>query len=279
MHENNFEFYLRNMLTSIAIACLSYYNIRYTAALVIQMGDHIAFKHGVRMKIVSIASLIQVCLLLRFFWIWTANFFWFQYPHGARDYLTFEASFFVLSELLPFLIFCVVLTIRIMAYKRDYYEKILRETNVDVTKTTTERGRAHSDVSKSAMVNSLEPDNRASQTPGTAVYEDPYSDNRSRNRRPDGHSPSASRESMVSRTMSEVSDRRMSADFGPNITQRMDLGPLNMYYKEGLKSSMSPLTTIKNRLPGLPAFAKNFFFKPVKDTNDITNTHSFLEGP
>jgi hypothetical protein len=213
IHENNFEFYLRNLLTSIAIGCLSYYNIRYTAALVIQMGDHIAFKHGVRMKIVSIASLIQVCLLLRFFWIWTANFFWFQYPHGARDYLTFEASFFVLSELLPFLIFCVVLTIRIMAYKRDYYEKILRETTGDEIKISTGRDRAQSDVSKSAMVNSLEPDNRASQSPGIALYEDPYSDNR-----PDGIAPTASRDSMLSRTISEVSDRRMSADFGRNVT-------------------------------------------------------------
>lgn len=78
IHENNWAFYLRNMLTSIAIGCLSYYNIRYTAALVKKMGDHIAFKRGVRMKIVSIAALIQVCLLLRFFWIWTCNFFWYQ---------------------------------------------------------------------------------------------------------------------------------------------------------------------------------------------------------
>ena len=59
----------------------------------------------------------------------------------------------------------------------------------------------------------------------------------------------------------------------------MDLGPLNRFYREGLNSSMSPLVTIQARLPGLPTFAKNFFFKPVKDTNDISDlNYSVLEG-
>lgn len=44
MHENNLEFYLRNLLTTIAIGFLSYYNIRYTAKLYKQMGQHTAFK-------------------------------------------------------------------------------------------------------------------------------------------------------------------------------------------------------------------------------------------
>jgi hypothetical protein len=119
MYENNFEFYLRNTLTSIAVVILSYYNIRYAVSLINRMSEYTAFKHGVRFKIIGISTLIQVCLILRFFWIWTANYFWWS-PHGARDYLAFEATFFVLSEVIPFLIFCVVLTIRIAAYGRDY---------------------------------------------------------------------------------------------------------------------------------------------------------------
>lgn len=59
----------------------------------------------------------------------------------------------------------------------------------------------------------------------------------------------------------------------------MDLGPLNRFYREGINSSMSPLVVLQNNLPGLPTFAKNFFFRPVKDTNDISDlTHSVLEG-
>jgi hypothetical protein len=119
MYENNFEFYLRNLLTSIAIGLLSYYNIRYTYKLYVEMGEHATFRNGVRCKILSIACLIQVCLVLRFFWIWTANYFWWS-SHGARDYLMFEATFFVLSEIVPFLIFCVVLIVRIQAYRRDF---------------------------------------------------------------------------------------------------------------------------------------------------------------
>ena len=152
------------MLTSIAIGFLSYYNIRYTSALVKQMGQHSVFKQGVRFKIVSISVLIQICLVLRFFWIWTANYFWWSI-NGARDYLTFEATYFVLSELIPFLIFCVVLTIRISAYKRDY-ERVIRESTMSDPQKQS-RVRAFSDVSKSAMVNKLEQDdNRVTLSSG-----------------------------------------------------------------------------------------------------------------
>jgi hypothetical protein len=120
MHENNFEFYLRNSLTSVAIGFLSYYNIRYTSGLYSLMGKHAAFRNGVRCKIITISTLIQVVLILRFFWIWACNYFWWKPNDGAEYFLIFDATFFVLSEVIPFLIFCVVLTCRIHSYSKDY---------------------------------------------------------------------------------------------------------------------------------------------------------------
>jgi hypothetical protein len=125
MHENNLEFYLRNSLTSVAIGFLSYYNISYTSCLVNLMGDHHAFRNGVRCKIICISSLIQVCLVLRFIWIWTCNFFWWS-KNGAEYYLVFESTFFSLSEVVPFLIFCIVLTCRIHSYSLDYKKIVAR---------------------------------------------------------------------------------------------------------------------------------------------------------
>ena len=124
---------------------LSYYNIRYTYMLFVEMGEHVTFRNGVRGKIVSIACLIEVCLVLHFFWIWMANYFWWS-QHGARDYLTFEIVYFVLSELIPFLIFCVVLTIRIQGYSRDY-KMMKQQQQVD-----SSPHRSMSDESNSAMM-------------------------------------------------------------------------------------------------------------------------------
>jgi len=128
MHENNLEFYLRNSLTSVAIGFLSYYNIRYTTSLVMLMSNHIAFKNGVRCKIISISTLIQVCLILRFFWIWSCNYFWWSPKYGAEYFLIFEATFYILSELVPFLIFCAVLACRIQSYSQDYKKMVIRRT-------------------------------------------------------------------------------------------------------------------------------------------------------
>jgi hypothetical protein len=44
IHENNAEFYIRNLLTSIAIFLLSYYNMRYTLLLFVEMGHHASFR-------------------------------------------------------------------------------------------------------------------------------------------------------------------------------------------------------------------------------------------
>lgn len=120
MYENNLEFYLRNTLTSIAIILLSYYNIRYTYGLSKLMSTHAAFRNGVRCKIITISTLIQVVLFLRLVWIWTCNFFWWKPNDGAEYFLVFDATFFSLSEVIPFLIFCVVLTCRIYSYTQDY---------------------------------------------------------------------------------------------------------------------------------------------------------------
>ena len=127
MHENNLEFYLRNSLTSVAIGFLSYYNIRYTSCLVMLMGDHNAFRNGVRCKITCISALIQICLFLHFFWIWTSNFFWFH-KNGAEYYLAFEAMFYTLFEVVPFMIFCGVLICRIRSYSLDYKKIVARRT-------------------------------------------------------------------------------------------------------------------------------------------------------
>lgn len=228
MYENNLGFYLRNLLTSIAIGMLCYYNIRYTNSLYRQMGNHVAFRHGVRCKILSISILIQVCLVMRFVWIWMANYFWWS-DHGARDYLAFEATFFTLSEIVPFLIFCVVLTCRIRAYSKDY--KMIRESMLSKASGGLEQTRRDSDVSN-VLGNKME----IEVDEDGARYEDLGFNN---SRHTEAPADSSNNGSFMSETRDDPSeehgkDRKQSADFGPlRYSNTLDLGPLNQVYREG----------------------------------------------
>ena len=191
---------------------------------------------------------------MRLFFIWGSNYFWYRQDQTA--WIFFLISYYTVSEIVPFTIFCVVLIFRIINYRQDYKVMIeaFRKNNRTISESEDYDNVVIDDQSEVSF--SVSPKNIPLDKSNK------FKHFRSPNRSPNSAGGSLSMNS-DDRTISESS---IGGSFKRNRQSRvLDLGPLSQKYIEG-NHSRSPLIQtqkVSEELPNLPLFSKIFFFRPV----------------
>lgn len=76
-YEDNWLYYTRNVLTSIAICTLSFYNVNTCLVLCKYLRTHASFAN-VKRRVIYLSVLIEIVMILRLAMIWLANYFWYM---------------------------------------------------------------------------------------------------------------------------------------------------------------------------------------------------------
>jgi hypothetical protein len=79
IYEDNWEYYTRNGLTTIALTTLCFYAITTGHYVSQELRKIESFKTAVCRRVLILCALMVVVLLLRLVMIWTSNYFWY-YP-------------------------------------------------------------------------------------------------------------------------------------------------------------------------------------------------------
>jgi len=106
-YEDNGWYYSRNTLTTLAIVLLTAYTTNTGILLSSELNKHEEFKTEVRLRVITLCSLIDVVLLLRLGMIWSANAFW--YGSSKVAWPMFVAFYQLLASFLPLIGFLYVL--------------------------------------------------------------------------------------------------------------------------------------------------------------------------
>lgn len=111
LYENNWEYYSRNGLTSLAICVLSVYVVGIGKSLARELSKYKELRSGVRSRAILLTVIMEVALLLRLFMIWTQNWFW--YRQSQTPWLFFTFTYQTTANILPLFGFMLVVCLQI----------------------------------------------------------------------------------------------------------------------------------------------------------------------